>query len=575
MPHPWFLEKIIIAMESKKQKVRKIAVKSKPRKSTKPKKKNAKPRKAGGKKRNASVRSLLNTELNSRFGGAPASVQARASRGNNFEKVAQSICIPSENWPIRFADKFSAAPTAIASPWAAPDTQWTGTDTPNTHDLGGMTKFQMAGFAFRNAERAFVIYNANTAEDLIWYDLFGNDPALASAFGPKIPASTWSVPSNSGLGNWCALHCPFAKVDSASEISPHGEILLAGGDGETEGRYFWMDKGMSSLMVCNSDSLVNYSVQRWTPSGIAKTAVTATMRDVPPEVKGLREVRKFLKENPSYKSPQKPESKRNSLNLPEKVNTAFSLEVIITESGYYAPMFIAGSPDEDITDIEIDFQGNMTTWEHHHLPDFDNNAPSVKSIRISAASMMYTNDASPLNRQGKIAMIQSPEGSSWTDLVGPFTLVSELQGAVIKNAEKGAYGFLKPTKEDDFTAQKFTKCYGPDIVDSCYPLSGDAFLAMTMEVKDLDGQDGYWTFAWGIEYYTTDVWRTISPPVIAAHDYEAGLEFIKSIPQFHENPTHLSDLWNSIKSAAKTVIGGIKQYGPMVMSGAQMLGSLI
>jgi hypothetical protein len=66
-------------------------------------------------------------------------------------------------------------------------------------------------------------------------------------------------------------------------------------------------------------------------------------------------------------------------------------------------------------------------------------------------------------------------------------------------------------------------------------------------------QDGLITIAHGVEFEPLDTWRTRKIGTISQNHYKTAIAHLRDIPQVHENPGHLSDLWNGIMSGVKWV----------------------
>ena len=55
----------------------------------------------------------------------------------------------------------------------------------------------------------------------------------------------------------------------------------------------------------------------------------------------------------------------------------------------------------------------------------------------------------------------------------------------------------------------------------------------------------------GIEFLTLDSWYSISAPPIRSALDDHAVKYLSKIPPFHENPMHMSDIWNAVKNVGK------------------------
>lgn len=219
---------------------------------------------------------------------------------------------------------------------------------------------------------------------------------------------------------------------------------------------------------------------------------------------------------------------------------------------------------------------NNDVFSHLPLPDLVNNLGAVDSVRIIAASAMYTNTASPLNRQGEITGYQSSQGTHWADYVGNYEVLKSKKGSVTKDIQNGMFGFLKITQPSDLSFKSDYEHTGGQLTHSEYSLDTEsAFLVMYEQTTGGVTESGIHTFAFGVEYQTGDTWRDLGYPTLPVEVYGKAIEGLRFVEQFHENPSHLSNIWNSVKSAAKTVLDGIVTYAPTAVKVASTLLPLL
>jgi hypothetical protein len=217
-----------------------------------------------------------------------------------------------------------------------------------------------------------------------------------------------------------------------------------------------------------------------------------------------------------------------------------------------------------------------------HLPlaNFSSNYQSVIGARILGSSLMFTNTAAVLNLGGEISGYQTAQNEQWMNYVNTnsvFSLVSSLPDAETKNMSQGLFGFLKPTQTEDFDYKTHLALdIAGNIIGSSYPVdSPGSFLVMVGNCTTPAGCLGYTTMCNSIEYQTKDVWRETDYARTSEAEYQAALNVIKTLQQFHENPLHLSELWSGIKRAVGDIASGFIKYGVPIIQTAQTIAKLL
>jgi hypothetical protein len=217
-----------------------------------------------------------------------------------------------------------------------------------------------------------------------------------------------------------------------------------------------------------------------------------------------------------------------------------------------------------------------------HLPlaNFSLNYQSVIGARILGSSLMFTNTAAVLNLGGEISGYQTAQNEQWMNYVNTnsvFSLVSSLPDAETKNMSQGMFGFIKPTQTEDFDYKTHLVLdIAGNIISSSYPIDAPgSFLVMVGNCTTPAGCLGYTTMCNSIEYLTKDVWRETDYARTSEADYQAALNVIKTLEQFHENPLHLSELWSGIKKAVGDIAGGFIKYGVPIIQTAQTIAKLL
>jgi hypothetical protein len=453
------------------------------------------------------------------------------------EAICQSLAVPLNNKPVRFASEYTTAPTVLAAPWDIVQTQWSQANSGEVGEYPPDT--DAIAFLFRDPVRAAVIYDANVNTlDMTYQALFS--PEYPNALAPVPLTPTPVINANSGsqsLGEYLAIPC----MTAVSAYAPHGPTMYAGVDGQTKARYFWIDAtaALPSTITANFNPTGNagrFTLDAWDDGVCFSNVVEANFTGI---------------------------------------STSAALTVITP--GYYA-VRLATEATMNLVSLIYDNPGNPV-FTHLTLPDLQNNAAAATKIRISAVSLCYTNKTAPLNKEGEIVGVQLPAGRGWTKNAlagGSFSFLSSLQNAKVLPIDNGMYGFLKPTSTDDFTAKSYFSYAGTFILDSAYPLKEQTdYLCMCGSVISPIGRNGYWTRAYGIEYLSTDVWRDSEEAAVSADTYRQALVMLKDVQPWIENPLHWGLIWKNIKAAGSRVVNGIQKYGPSILKAAAMAAPLL
>ena len=203
------------------------------------------------------------------------------------------------------------------------------------------------------------------------------------------------------------------------------------------------------------------------------------------------------------------------------------------------------------------------------LADFKNN---IRTFTVLGASGMYTNTASPLNRQGKILGRELPAKANFLEFLD-FDTVANQSLAVVRDAPEGMFAFTRPDGTNFGHTQPLL--YDADDTDNdeytflLYPL--DPFVIIHAVVTTLAGQDAYFTRAISIEYTSLSMFIEQHQGSLTASDVKIALKLLSMMPQFHENPLHFDDVWDWIKNTAKDVWSAVKEVAPVAMAVAPLL----
>jgi hypothetical protein len=456
----------------------------------------------------------------------------QAMRINSLEAIAGSIALPVSFPAIRWSSEFSQKRSATASPFAVTSANFgsAGTTYPQLAPL------ETAAFLFRQPERNAILYQQNVAGALKGYTATMSDPQGGAPNNvivlDGIPGELYPIIPT--------------QFNSAQPYSPHGPILFPGSCKRSLGRFIWCD-------TCDELQVTVVSI-------LSAGTVTPTMDYFGPD--GL--VIGF--------------SSLFATTLVVGTPEILTLKAAGSPAGYYA-LHLSGTSATSGFSWQVynyNLGGIGSCFAHLALPGLSSNYQAVAGCRILGTSLMYTNTAAAIQLGGTVAMTQTNADDSWLSYVNTtsvLSLISKETDSKTLNTTNGMYGFLKPTDPTDFDYKTHTKL-GPtgSIIDSYYPIDEQgSFIAQAVLVPAVAGAAGYYTVNNNVEYLTEDVWRATSPALASVRDFSVALDRIKNIDPFHENPLHLSEIWNGLKNAVSGVSQAVMKYGPNAMKIASLL----
>lgn len=445
-------------------------------------------------------------------------------------KILSSLTLPKESPPVRIGSAYGSDPTATANLFRRLDALFPGVDGSSDIPAG-----DSAAFFFRDALRA-MIYN------------FGLLPSDQFQYTAQAILEI-STSTNSAFPRYTGP----LEVDLAySTVAPHGQFLFLGRNGKTDQNRGILAQGGSELIITVPiiPALGSANVQFTVFKFEADTWVEQTAVVIPAASGGTV----------NYSTP---------------------------ETGYYSWDAACTTPSAGgatPATLQVTMQTNATTaslascWAQLPLPNLEEVLPTVRAIRVIAVSGMYTNTSAPINRQGQITALQIPKTSNWIDYTD-FDVVASLMKSQTLNVVNGMYGFLKPTSADDFEMQSFQFSSGTSLVvtDYVFDLIPDSdFLTIHPQISSTAPlQTGYWTPAYAVEYTSTTQWIELRASEASNSDLENALGLLPSVPQWHENDFHFSDIWDWIKDTASSIWGGVKEVagtvGPVIGAVAPFL----
>jgi hypothetical protein len=456
--------------------------------------------------------------------------------------------------PVRWGGSFAKNLTALAAPLTRYEADWNTTDTEAK---------QLTGFAFREPLRHTVIPNRNANGLTYSYRAWGlsvSDPGgvrtintlPAQGFNLTFEATDEPVP-----GQEFELNPVFWRATSS--FRPHGDVLFSGtpnGNAE-ERRFVYLELGtvVSTQMTFAATSTASFML-------VADLLVGDTIE---------------------LNVGATPPINAANITTPQTIT--------IPRSGYYAfrTVWRAGILDPIAGVLtcaqNLTFSHNGPVFAHRPIPGLDRNFASASAIRILGHSLMYTNKASPLYRQGQIAGLQLNLGTSWLDYTTfdavskpstNFGVAGSTNQVTVLPAENGMYISSRPTQPEDLDMLDYFQVAGIELQDSYYPIiPKSGYLVVSVEVATREGRDGYWSVCTSLEYETLDPWRVVAKSTTPQYIVDAALDMVAEVPQVCENPSHMYKIYNTLKRGLAKGIKMAERYGPDALRYAKMAQAVL
>ena len=421
--------------------------------------------------------------------------------------AVQSITLPEARMPVRQRDEYSTIPTSVAAPFLKLAVSWQDSAQPAgpARQLPPDTELL---FMTRNPLRAIIRYNPNGAAATLNY-------GWRREFTASGPQGSWFL----GLDMIEAL--PIVGAIPGVLFAPHGDFLFAAQyNGED---YIWID------------GLV----------GVAVPSLLTITFAADPGATGMFEIWRYNNGTPVLFAGQ------------STTAATLAYPITITVSDYYKVYAAQTNAAASVNakTISIFHSSTCSIWEHRYLPGIFDNADELTGIRINAAAIRWSNNAAENFRSGRVVGIQLDKGQYWYGVASdpdPFSKLMSLAANKDRPFDKGIYGFLKGTEDNDFRMQRPFNISNWGMSTANYPLEEESgYLAVCAKVVQTDGRDSWAAFYYGIEFTSNNTWFDRVPPTLLPGAWEQAMEAVASLEQWYENPVHWRDIISTIGKIAK------------------------
>lgn len=397
------------------------------------------------------------------YGGQVAGLAATFAAGESggAAAVTASLCLPgispNRGMVYRLADKFNTKKTAIAPPFFEDKVNWNNLPANAVATRQQLPPSQMMIFLFRSFLRNWIRYNPNAQGQLYaynWVFKFNDDESDNFNFPVEPGGITKIRPCSASDANLST---------NTTVLHPHDDRLWA--LREDSDYYCWQD-GVGTAAGSNTTYI---RVIFFNAAGTAIIPETGTTIAIWYWRDGQRQrdqyavgvattittVNQFLTTGGSAAGVAFPlsHSEYYGVEIGTVAGTLVSyVNIDQGDIGAQQTIPVVATP-VGYGPLVAQSNGNgSSSWGHHAIPDLEQNLQSLDMCRILGTSILFKNEASPLNQQGNIVAAEIAQNESWTryGYASGYSKIQDRADAFSNVAAKGFYGFPKFGDDKDF-----------------------------------------------------------------------------------------------------------------------------
>lgn len=420
--------------------------------------------------------------------------------------MAAAMACPVAFPSFRFQDGYDSLPTAPFAPFDIIDMP---VDSGAGVDGYGIPRDENWIFAFRDPRRGILIYDHNSASQPWTYQMFGG-PAGDNSF---------TLPANTDLS--------ITQGTCISPFQPHGSTWLGASNGESDdAAYFCMGRGLT----------------------VAFTDTIEFIGGVPPSTSCQLAL--------DYIS----DGVRNLATITVTSTAGGSVGFDLSSAvpplppglTYVKPRTIS----VPLTNCLINILGDSCVMRHLPLGRFFDVAASIDAFRANGLSVMYSNTAPDLSKNGDAVGWQVPKSIPWDVLLKKgYSYLTNRPGAGQQLAKEGIQGFWVPSAPSDFAFLPVSSSWGSDLdyngdaYQDLYPVSPQSdYLAICTRIPVADGRAGRYTICCAGEGRTSNPWfADLISDDNSRDTSERAVALLRGMPQWHSNPSHIKDILGWIR----------------------------
>jgi len=223
--------------------------------------------------------------------------------------------------------------------------------------------------------------------------------------------------------------------------------------------------------------------------------------------------------------------------------------------------------------------------QHLQLETLDAELPTMEKLRMVNTGAMISNRSPDMFKGGSITGYQLDPEKFYLPFVlnaeggDVYAAVNKLNGKDNKTLDKGMHSRMKLVDLDSLQmGDSFS--YDTDNKEltrfeyNIAPREGSLVIAANTPVPVMGtsySQAYNLEVGNSVDWYTESKYRQKESPRLTSAQTQAVLDAADEVPQFHDNPNHVTDILGQIAGIAKSAIPFIEEYGPTVLKGIRSL----
>jgi len=325
--------------------------------------------------------------------------------------------------------------------------------------------------------------------------------------------------------------------------SPHGATLFCGKNEEQSG-YVWMDVGatMTAFESVASTSTDVLRVYACTPDGEV-LAASSNFVGTSTATCGFTV------------------SGNQTSNYVDKCGGYFRFTIVNV-----------GTTSKTVT-LTLSTTVNSDVFCHISPANAVSHLNQLTQARTNGVSLLLSNGAANQYNDGFLEAVNVGPGSLWNSYIGQNNLTgfasdSNYFSGVFK---KGLYTYLKPADQEDVEFYPYAAVDAlTGAVTSCaFPLFRSRYAVVRLQGNPYgtsspavySGLEYLLTQSMIVEFQTNDMWFDADIPPVSTEDVNRARDFLRRVPYFFENPTHLQNIANAIRGTGQFLRKHIGKIG--------------
>jgi hypothetical protein len=227
----------------------------------------------------------------------------------------------------------------------------------------------------------------------------------------------------------------------------------------------------------------------------------------------------------------------------------------------------AGLPAGMVCAISTNCATASDVWAHRAVDAIDALLPLIEGGRVNGGVAWIRNDSPVQYEQGRIIGVDVAKSIPWSNINTGSASLLALDEPFSGSAKLGAYGFLTPDDDEDFTMSNDICSYtgpGSTLNLASFPLDErSTYISMAVAgANDATNSRSFTLITYHmIEYYSNSPVNQREISRQSPDSWQAATEFMKNMEQFYENKFHVDMIFDAIA----------RYGGPLSQAAAEIL----